>query len=424
MVGKYNVLIGQSLKNLTILQNKLLLNGKPIMGAILLLILPPKKLFTPFLLYKKKDGTVVNTLCKTCAECFSTECSHSDSDRAFFGVYMISEIEFALQIGYQILSIYEVHYYLECDYLLQDFVKKVNYYKTKFSGCLKNCNHNEAEQYCNFLNSKMNLTDPSFQLTPANCQDNKSKRDFYKLLSNSLFGKFIQRDDQNSIVFAKSQEELNQYLSKTDKIEDISCLSDTMCLLCIKKDPHKILPNLRQNVYVGSQITAYAREVIFKHLLKLSSVPGCTLYHVDCDCIFFSIPKTSKCPLDFSHAVGDFKNEYEGEITNYYSFGPKQYCISSVNDGSINFTCKFSGLSLKSFINETKINDRIFQFYLDQFIRGLDEGMQLTNVCSKSNFANLTSVRAMLNFQFTNKMSRRRIISKTNPRLITFPYGY
>ena len=181
MKGKYDILIGKSLQNINIVNNKFLLDGHPIMGAILLMILPPKDLFTPFLLHKKKDGTVINCLCKTCAECFSTKCSHSDLERALVGVYMVSEIEFALDIGYKIMHIYEIHYYKEFDFLLQEFIKKVNYLKTKYSNCLQNCNSlDDKEKYCEFLNLKMKLNEPNFQLKVGNCQDNKQKRNFYK----------------------------------------------------------------------------------------------------------------------------------------------------------------------------------------------------------------------------------------------------
>lgn len=425
MIGKYHVLIGKCLQNLSIVNNKFIVDGKAVMGAVLLLILPPQNLFMPFLLYRKKDGSVVNTLCKTCAECYSGKCAHSEKDRAFFGVYMISEIEFALQIGYKILCIYEIHYYPDSDFILLDYVQKINFNKTKYSNCLQNCSSEiERQNYCTFLNSKMNLIDPNFCLSPANCTDNKTKRDFFKLVSNSLFGKFIQRDDKNFIAYVKNQDELNQYLKTFEKIEDISCLNDQVCLLSLKKNTKKILPNLKQNVYIGSQITAFARQVIYEHMLKLSNLVDCKLYHVDCDCIFFSLPKSSSCPLPFSHAVGDFKNEYEGDIINYYSFGPKQYCISTVKNGFTSFTCKFSGLSLKSFANEDKINNETFELYLNQFIAGTKESMQLKQVRSTSNFVKFTSAHTSQNFSFSNKMSRRRIIDKTDARLATFPYGY
>lgn len=425
MIGKYDILIGRTLQRLKIVNCRFFVDDIPVMGAVFVKILPPKNLYIPYLLCKKKDGSVINTLCKTCAETFANKCQHLDSERALVGVYMISEIEFALQIGYKLLDIYEIHYYKDSAFLLEDFVKKINFYKTKYSDCLQDLKDlTSKKQYCKFLNDRMGLFDENFMLNPSTCSNNKMKRDFYKLLSNSLFGKFLQRDDHESVAFVRNQSELNSYLKRSDLIQDICCLDDKICILSVKKDVRKILPNLKQNMYVGSQITAFARQVIFEHVFKLSQTTNCNLYHVDCDCIFFSFPNDSPIPLEFSHAVGDFKHEYLGKITHYYAFGPKQYCITSINDGVTNFTCKFSGLSLKSFCNENQINQEIFELYLNQFIEGNNETMQISQVRSKTSFKNLTSRKIQQFHSFSNKISNRRQVDTKHSRLKTYPYGY
>lgn len=425
MKGKYDILMGKSLGNISLSNGKFMYLNQPMMGSILLMILPPKNLLYPFLLYKKKNGSIVNTLCTACAEFMSKNCTHSDQERAIVGVYMLSEIEYALKIGYTIMYIYEVHCYLEFDFLLQDFVKKLNYLKTKYTDCFRGyAKKSEKEKYCETLNAKMKLLQPDFKLSVADCQSNERKRTFYKLLANSFFGKFIQRDDRSNIVFVKSQTDVEKIYNKPETIEDISCFGDKICMLYLKKNPLHILPNLRQNVYIGSQITAYARQVIHEHLLTLASIPNCHLYHVDCDCLFFSLPKNLQCPLQFSHAVGDFKLEFQN-VLSYYSFGPKQYCVSVVQeDTKIQSTCKFSGLSLNTVVNESKVNQETIALYLDNFVEGINSQMVLTQARHKNNFSNFKSIDFMQQYTFTNKLSQRRVIDSTNPRLLTFPYGF
>ena len=113
-VGKYDILIGSELTKIKIKENKLYFNDKPMYGTIQLKIAPPPNLFIPFLLYRRKcDNQSVLTLCSKCAENMSKlNCKHSNDERSITSTYFISEIEFALKIGYKILAIYEVHNYL------------------------------------------------------------------------------------------------------------------------------------------------------------------------------------------------------------------------------------------------------------------------------------------------------------------------
>ena len=146
MTGKFETLIGPTLKELTIENNKFRYQNVSIMGSILLKILPPPDLYAPFLLYKLKNGSVVNTLCKTCAESKIKICNHSEEQRSFIATYMISEIEFALTLNYKILQIYEAHVFVDSQFILRDFIQKLNYFKTLNSNCLKNLQSTEEKE--------------------------------------------------------------------------------------------------------------------------------------------------------------------------------------------------------------------------------------------------------------------------------------
>lgn len=128
MTGKYIILIGKTLDEISLSGNKFLFQGNQIMGSILLTILPPKNLFYPFLLYRTKNGKTVNTLCRLCAENQSKICRHSDSDRALTSCYMISEIEYALGLGYKVLAIHECHIYVHSGFILKEFVQYLNFF--------------------------------------------------------------------------------------------------------------------------------------------------------------------------------------------------------------------------------------------------------------------------------------------------------
>ena len=347
MIGKYQILIGPTLSNLAIKDNKFIFEEKFVMGSILLKILPPKTLFAPFLLYRTKNGSVVNTLCKICSEVNSQSCNHSEDERSLIASYMISEVEFALSLGYQILQIYEAHVYLKNDFILKDFIQKINYYKTIASDCFKDKAWQEQLLICSKLNDKMHLDDIDFKITPDKIEPNEAQRNYYKLLSNALFGKFIQRRDQTDIVFVKSQEELTKLYLSGNVIEDFMCPNENVCMAFVKKNVLKLSPNRKQNIYIGSQITAYAREVIYQHMQSILLLKDYKIYHVECDSIYFSGPANKPCPLPISNAVGDFKLEYSSKILNFYGFGPKHYCLTLLDkNNQFKNVCKYSGLSL------------------------------------------------------------------------------
>ena len=426
MTGKYRVLIGQSLNDLQIFDNKFFYKTDSVMGSILLKILPPKTLFMPYLLYRKKDGTTINTLCKSCAELLIVKCNHSEEDRSFIGTYMLSEIEFALERNYKILQIYEAHIYVTHNYILREFIQKLSYYKTINSDCFEEqFSELEKNNYCKFLNEKMQLQDRNFQIQINDIRPNVAQRNYYKLLSNSLFGKFIQRSDKSEIRFIKSQDELNSIYFSGQTIDDFICPNENICMLFLKKDSLKLPPNRKQNVYIGSQITAFARQTIYEHVEKISKLTQFKIFRVECDSIYFSGPTNENCPLQISHAIGDFKVEYSKNILNYYAFGPKHFCINYVDESnSIQNICKFSGLSLRNELNQTLINHETFEKFLNEFIQQKHQLQELHHNVVKADFKNLTVFTNWQKFSLQNKVSKRRLVDRDDSFLTTYPFGF
>ena len=427
MIGTYKVLIGQNMENLKIRENKFFYNDKPVMGAILIKIVAPKDLFAPFLLYRKKNNSVVNTLCKICCETLCKKCNHSDEERSFIGTYMLSEIEFALQLNYKILQIFEAHVYESFDTILKDFIQKANVLKTLHSNCFDDGKDTLQcqQEYCNYLNERMKLNDTNFMLNPNNVTPNKAKRNFYKLLMNSLFGKFIQRSDQTEIKFINNQDQLEDIFFDGAQIEDFLCPNEHIAMLFIKKNVHALPPNRKINTYIGSQITAFARQVIYGHLQTLQNVKDCNIYQVECDSLYFSLPSNLNCPLPFSHAVGDFKIEYSSNILNFISLGPKHYSINFENSkGEIENISKFSGISLKNEFNQSIVNHETFDIMLQKFITKHEVNINLYQKLTRSDLKSMTVTQQFQKFTIRNRVSSKRFLVVSNDRLKTYPYGF
>jgi G:T-mismatch repair DNA endonuclease (very short patch repair protein) len=423
VVDTYDILIGDEVNKIKIKDNCLYYKNLLMHGSILLTILPPKHLFRPYLQFRTKAGKCVLTLCTKCCDNYSINCKHSDQERALTSCYFISEINAALKYGYKILFIYECHNYPNVSFILRDFVTKLNVQKLRHSKLFKNCNSNESKQkVCDDLNSKMKL-EPPFDITLSNVTPNESKRFMFKQFANSFFGKFIQNINKPQTIFVRSQNNLEQlYFSKNSEIIDLYCLSDDICQVQILKKESNSIPNLKSNLYIGGEIVSYARQIIYEKL-NLIEENGGKIFQVECDSIIFSFPIKKPLPLNIciSESLGDFKNEIEGEILSYYSFGPKNYAITFKDKSNkIKTVTKISGLSLKNAAFENEIPVSLF----DEFLKNFEtlQSKCLPQLRTKKKKFEVNS--AIEQCTFSNKLTKKRFLKKDGNELILFPFGF
>ena len=421
MTGKYEVVMGKKLCDLKIENNMFYYQNNRIMGSALITILPPTDLKYPYLTYRKVDDQSINTLCKTCAETNGKFCRHNENQRCFTAVYMCSEIEYALSLGYKLLAIYELHAYQQYSKILQPFVVHLNFLKTKYSDLFdSSVGVTERANYCNVLNDEMNLSD-HLRLSLRNVKNNKAKRTFYKMAAHSFCGKFSQRQDRQTVNFVSNQEELEKLVS-SDCVSDLFCVSENLCMVTTSKNKLKLPPNLKYNVYIGSQITAYARQRIHEHIMVLSKIDECTLYHVNCDSLYFSIPLDKNIPFKINHAVGNFKHVYEGEILTYFSLAPRQYCATYKAGENLEVETHISGLSLRNTITPRNF-DEILDIFLLKYEHKMRDSLIIPATKNKISISNFKVKEYSTKFTLTNKLSQRRIVNPID-RFITFPYGF
>jgi hypothetical protein len=424
--GKYNVIIGKDVNNITLNNNGFYVSGKEIYGTMLVTILPPRKLFLPFLLTKTVEGKSINTLCSKCSENNTKKllCNHSDNERAITDSYFITEIIYALKQGYKLLYIHECHSYETVKFILKDFVEKINVLKLQNSNCFSDCITDvEKEEYCNYLNNEMNLKEP-FLLTVKNVVNNSGKRNFFKLMANGFFGKFSQKQNKSKTIFASNQQELEKIYFSDVEIVDIFSLNDEICQVQIKPNDFKLPPNRKGNCYIGGQITAYARQIMHEHLTSVMRAGG-TLYQTDTDSICFSLPKHVSNPLLISHCIGHFKNEIDGKIVSYHSLGPKSYSIVFKNCNKFYTITKIRGLSLRSHVNENKLDDNLFEYYLEQYANSHYCKQKIEQSRFKRLRCNVFQIQPLIDrISFTNDVTNKRFIDFKTKNYQTFPYGF
>jgi hypothetical protein len=426
MVGKYIVLMGDSINKLELKDNKFYFEHKHILGSLLLSILPPQNLMFPFLPYRTKSGQTVNTLCRTCAENLCTNCTHNINERVLTSCYMMSEIEFALSLNYQIIAIFEAHVYQDSKYLLQPYIKMINYLKIKHSNCLEECLGDLETQAisCEKMNRDMKFEAP-FLLKPSEIQPNNSKKLFFKLMANSTIGKLGQRNDKNKTIFVSEKSQIEDIYFSPNKIEDIFFVNDNYCQIEIKSDITKIPPNQQSCCYLEAQLTSYARELIYKHVVTVVNSGG-IVFNVDCDSIIFAQPKNTLSPLPIDHSIGNFKHELGNvDILSYHSLGPKNYSISFMKNNKIETISKVRGLSLSSITNKTLLNEKFFQEFIQQNLKGQKTLCMIPQLRIKGNFKQLKVYSNIEILRFTNDISTRRYLKKDSKDCyLTYPYGF
>jgi hypothetical protein len=430
MVGKYVVLIGNTISDLKIINNTFYFNNKTVLGSLLISILPPQNLMFPFLPYRTKCGQTVNTLCRMCAENLSLHCNHEEKDRILTGCYMISEVAFALTLNYKIIKIYEAHVYENSKKILKNYMKMVNFYKMKHSDCLKNCKTNtEKDNYCELLNNEMKFKKP-FNLETNIIEPNKSKRFFYKLMANSTIGKLGQRNDKNKTIYVSDNSQIENIYFSPNKIEDIFLVNKNFCQVEIKQDISKIPPNRSSSCYLEAQLTSYARELIYKHMLTVVNT-GAILFNVDCDSIIFALDKNQSCPLIVNDSIGNFKDELGNvDILNFYSLGPKNYTLSYQKNDKIESISKVRGLCLSSSSNHTLLNDKLFDKFIQQYFANEKVQCKIPQHRFKGNLKKLKINSGIDLIRYSNDISTRRYIKKEDYNLnsphcyVTYPYGF
>jgi hypothetical protein len=79
-------------------------------GLVKCKVVPPRGLPHP-VLPLKFAGKLMFALCRTCMETNSKQCGHSVEERAFVGTWTTAEVYQALDIGYEVLFVSEVHHF-------------------------------------------------------------------------------------------------------------------------------------------------------------------------------------------------------------------------------------------------------------------------------------------------------------------------
>jgi hypothetical protein len=202
---------------------------------------------------------------------------------------MVSEINYAIKLGYQVLSWHEIHHYSIQSPFLRDYVKILAAEKLRNSNILSNILNSDKKTFCDDLNKAMHF-DSIYELKPENVCDNTFQKQFYKDMQNNFFGRFALKTNFNNHIFCKNLHEIERYASKPNtELIDLLPISENVCQIEISH-PQKSKPSLSGSLYLTSQINCLARQFIYEKMLQVENVGGIILA-CDVDSITFALKK-------------------------------------------------------------------------------------------------------------------------------------
>jgi len=313
-------------------------------------ILPPEKLFHPVLPVKIKENGMEKLTFPLCGQCVREEqskpmlkrtecCCHTDEQRTITGTWCTPEINKALEKGYVLKKVHEVWNFPPHQRktgLFREYVNTWLKIKTEASGWPKRCTTEALK--AQYVEDYKNVE--GIELDPTKIKKNSGLKATAKLMLNSFWGKFGQRENLQQVKQCTNVEELYSY-TEDDTIEIITfrIFSDNVVDVVYKHKEEAITPSSKINIFVAAFTRCHARLKLYSYL---EAQQQHVLYY-DTDSIIYKWkPGQEKLPTgDF---LGELKDELDGQhIVEFISRGAKNYGYRT-NENK--YECKVRGFSL------------------------------------------------------------------------------
>ncbi|KAG5865699.1 hypothetical protein JTB14_014529 [Gonioctena quinquepunctata] len=298
------------------------------------------------------NNKLMFVLCRECGQNLSfDDRSHSDEERSLIGRWTVEEVLKAIDEGYEVLEKYEIWAYDTVQFgedvtgLFTDMMNKFIKIKQESSDWPSNCQTQaEKDRYIDRFLERENIT-----LDFSKVMDNPGLRSLAKLILNSFWGKFGQRENQPKTSIVNQSAEFFKMLSNpTIYVNTVLPVNENTLIVNWKyrKEACDSLPTV--NVVIAAFITAQARLKLYSYLEQLEKR---VLYYDTDSVIYVSKPREFDIPT--GEFVGDMTDEFEKEgldsyITEFVSGGPKNYSYTlwSTKDREHKTVCKVKGIFL------------------------------------------------------------------------------
>ena len=323
---------------------------RKVFGIVGCQVLPPNDLKVPILPFK--SGKLTFSLCSHCSKNNSqTFCSCSIKERTMTGAWTSLELYKAVELGYKILSINEIHHFENTTTgIFRPYIKTFLKLKQEASGFPPGCKN--KQKYIDDYYKKEGI-----KLDFEKIAYNPGLRTVAKLLLNSLWGKYGQKEyyDQNKIV--RNNDDLWKLFDahqKTVIVKQVIELNDETLEVLYEEIKSQNEKSNLANVYVAAITTSHARLKLYNECL--SKIKFENLLYCDTDsCIFVENSEQKKLPL--GPYLGELTDELDEGfwIEEFVSTGPKSYGYRATNGKEAKTVMKVKGFTL-NYDTREKIN--------------------------------------------------------------------
>ena len=284
--------------------------------------------------------------------------------------------------------------------------------KTEASGWPKDCKTEwEKQDFIERFEEKEGI-----RLKYENVKPNPGLKATAKLMLNSFWGKFGQRENLPQVQQCTNPDQLYKLLD--DDLLEVQnirfCTEDVIEVIYINKE-EAIVPNNRTNVFVAAFTTCHARLKLYSYLQTL----GEQVLYYDTDSVIYKwsagLPKVPTG--DF---LGDLKDELNGDvIVEFISGGPKNYAYRTEKGKT---ECKVRGFTLNVRGKDVLNFNTVKRSILSVLEEGKTNPLELTN---PTHFKRDTVNKGIGTVPQTKKYGvvfEKRVVDPATKS--SFPFGY
>ncbi|XP_033114874.1 uncharacterized protein LOC117115269 [Anneissia japonica] len=299
-------------------------------GLIKCTVTAPKKLLHPVLPFRS-GGKLLFPLCRTCIENkIQNSCNHTDSERELTGTWVTTEVKKATEVGYKITRVDVVWHFPEKSVydpqnpssgLFTEYINTFLKLKQEASGWPEWCaTENDKEKYIEEYKQIEGI-----HLRKENIAHNPGLRSLAKLMLNSFWGKFGQKENLPKTIYTQEPNTVYDLLSDpTVLVNDINFVNDHLAEVKYESDEQSIQVNRKVNVVIAAFTTASARLKLYELLEALQE----RVLYYDTDSVVY-VSKNGEWQPPTGDYLGELTNEIDKKDGNYIkcfvSGGPKNY---------------------------------------------------------------------------------------------------
>jgi len=333
-------------------------------------LLQPTNLFHPVLPIKIKENGMEKLTFPLCGKCVRDEqakpmlersavCYHSDEERMITGTWCTPEIKKAIEKGYELKKVHEVWHFPPHQRRIGLFKNYVNTWlklKQEAAGWPRWCTTEAQKQQ--YLEDYKNVE--GIDLDPTKIEKNPGRKATAKLMLNSFWGKFGERQNKPRTVQVQSPHEFyNIYYDPTKEVSCIRICSDDILEMVYTHVKENITPSNKTNIFVAAFTTCHARLKLYSYLDRLQQQ---VLYY-DTDSVVYQW-KEGQQEIETGDFLGQMTDELEGDIiTEFISGGPKNYGYKT---RSGKFECNIRGFT-KNVRTQKELNYQSMRQHLPRF---------------------------------------------------------